>query len=77
MIDLRIALKPHSENALIDALYEVSKPGHPKYVLFTTSLLEDYSHVSLLRFRYGAYLFKEQVAELVAPHPDTLEFVSS
>jgi len=31
-IDLRIALKPHQENALIDALYEVSDPGHPKYV---------------------------------------------
>jgi len=30
-----------------------------------------------LRFRYGAYLSKEQVAELVAPHPDTLELVNS
>ncbi|KAH9012241.1 subtilisin-like protein [Lactarius deliciosus] len=27
--------------------------------------------------RYGAHLSKEQVAEVVAPHPDTLEFVSS
>ena len=27
--------------------------------------------------RYGAYLSKEQVAELVAPHPDTLSLVSS
>jgi tripeptidyl-peptidase-1 len=33
--------------------------------------------VPLLRFRYGAHLSKEQVAELVAPHPDTLELVSS
>lgn len=32
-IDLHIALKPHHENALIDALYEVSTPGHPKHVL--------------------------------------------
>jgi tripeptidyl-peptidase-1 len=28
-------------------------------------------------FRYGAHLSKEQVAELVAPHPDTLELISS
>ena len=27
-----------------------------------------YSLVPLLRFRYGAHLFKKQVAELVAPH---------
>jgi hypothetical protein len=32
-IDLFMALKPHNENALIDALYEVSTPGHPKYGL--------------------------------------------
>ena len=28
-------------------------------------------------FRYGAHLSKEQVAELVRPHPDTLELISS
>ncbi|KAH9039325.1 subtilisin-like protein [Lactarius pseudohatsudake] len=55
-IDLYIALNPHQENALIDALYEVSDPKHP---------------------RYGAHLSKEQVAELVRPHPDTLELVTS
>jgi tripeptidyl-peptidase-1 len=55
-IDLRVALKPHRKNALIDALYEVSDPSHSKY---------------------GAHLSKEQVAELVAPHPDTLELVGS
>ncbi|KAI9431927.1 subtilisin-like protein [Lactarius indigo] len=55
-IDLSIALKPHDENALIDALYEVSTPGHSKY---------------------GAYLTKEQVANLVTPRPDTLELVNS
>ena len=31
-IDLYIALKPDRENALIDALYKVSNPGHPKHV---------------------------------------------
>ncbi|KAF8268685.1 subtilisin-like protein [Lactarius quietus] len=62
-IDLRIALKPQDENALIDALYEVSNPKHPRH--------------TLLRCRYGAYLSKEKVAELVAPHPDTLKLVGS
>ena len=38
MIDLRIALKPHRENALIDALYEVSNPKHPKHVLYSIHL---------------------------------------
>ncbi|KAH9062382.1 subtilisin-like protein [Lactarius vividus] len=55
-IDLYIALKPQRENALVNALYEVSQPGHP---------------------RYRAYLTKEQVAELVAPRPETLELVNS
>ncbi len=32
-IDLYVGLKPHRENALIDALYEVSSPKHPKHVL--------------------------------------------
>ncbi|KAH8980541.1 subtilisin-like protein [Lactarius akahatsu] len=45
-IDLHVALKPHYENALVDALY-------------------------------GAHLSKEQVAQLVAPHPDTLELIKS
>jgi tripeptidyl-peptidase-1 len=31
-IDLRIALKPQRENALIDALHEVSDPDHQKCV---------------------------------------------
>ncbi|KAH9013605.1 subtilisin-like protein [Lactarius hengduanensis] len=56
IIDLYIALKPRRENALVDALYEVSKPGHP---------------------RYRAYLTKDQVADLVAPRPETRELVSS
>ncbi|KAF8270541.1 peptidase S8/S53 domain-containing protein [Lactarius quietus] len=35
-IDLHIALRPHRENALIEALDEVSSPRHPKHALFTT-----------------------------------------
>ncbi|KAH8990414.1 subtilisin-like protein [Lactarius hatsudake] len=31
LINLHVALKPCNENALIDALYEVSTPSHPKY----------------------------------------------
>ncbi|KAH9164776.1 Pro-kumamolisin, activation domain-containing protein [Lactarius sanguifluus] len=30
-IDLHLALKSHDENTLIDALYEVSDPNHPRY----------------------------------------------
>ena len=77
MIDLHIALKPERENALIDALKEVSQPGDPKHVLFTSPLFEAYSRVPLLCFRYGAHLTREQVGQLVAPHPDTLKLVSS
>ncbi|KAH8985710.1 subtilisin-like protein [Lactarius akahatsu] len=55
-IDLYIALKPNHEDALTDALYEVSEPGNP---------------------RYRAHLTKEQVADLVAPRPETLELVNS
>ena len=45
IIDLYISLKPHRENALVDALYEVSHPRHPKHVLFSTPLLAAYSPV--------------------------------
>ncbi|KAH9029453.1 subtilisin-like protein [Lactarius hengduanensis] len=55
-INLHLALKSHREDALVEALYEVSDPEHS---------------------RYGAHLSKEQVAEVVAPHPDTLELVNS
>ena len=74
-IKLHIALKPNHDNALIDALHEVSHPRHPKYVLFTgTPQLEAYSRVC---FRYGAHLSREQVAGLIAPHPGTLDLVFS
>ncbi|KAH9173729.1 peptidase S8/S53 domain-containing protein [Lactarius sanguifluus] len=49
MIDLYIALKPYRKNALVDALNEVSDPGH----------------------------IREQVADIVAPHPDTVQLVHS
>lgn len=74
-IDLYIALKSCRENALIDALYEVSDPGHPKHV-FLTSLLAHILMYATLFSRYGEHLSQEQVAELVAPHPATLELVN-
>jgi tripeptidyl-peptidase-1 len=75
-IELHIALKPDRENAFINAL-QVSQPRYPKHVLFTTPLFEAYSCVPLLCFRYGAYLTKEQVTQLVASHSDTLKLVNS
>ena len=76
-IDLYVALKPHNENILIDTLYKVSDPSHPRQVLPNTSPRTMYLRVPLLRCRYGAHLSKEDVAKLVAPHPDTLELVHS
>ena len=39
-IELHIALHPKHKNALNDVLHEVSQPGHPKQVFFSTPLLE-------------------------------------
>ena len=36
MIDLYVALKPHNDNSLIDTLYEVSDPRHPRRARFAT-----------------------------------------
>ncbi|KAH9054641.1 subtilisin-like protein [Lactarius vividus] len=69
-IDLYIALNPHQEDALVDVLYQVSDPKHPRHVHLTTAPLAP-------SFTYGAHLSKEQVADLVRPHPDTLELVTS
>jgi hypothetical protein len=52
MIKLHIALKPNRENALIDALHEVSQPRHPKHVLSLALLHSRLTHVC--RFRYGS-----------------------
>ncbi|KAH9058176.1 subtilisin-like protein [Lactarius vividus] len=78
-IDLYIALNPHRKNALIDALYEVSDPKHLRHVHPAAApfVLSFTRARPLLCFRYGAHLSKEQVAELVRPHPDTLELVTS
>jgi tripeptidyl-peptidase I len=77
-IDLRIALKPHHEDALVNALYEVSDPKHPKYVSIPSSMFSSSRTCSNIPpRRYGAHLSKEEVAKLVAPHPDTLELVTS
>ncbi|KAH9030914.1 subtilisin-like protein [Lactarius pseudohatsudake] len=62
-IDLYIALQPRRDSALIDALHEVSTPGHQRHVVLTTAHLYLYS--------------PEQVAELIAPHQDTLKLVHS
>ncbi|KAF8268019.1 subtilisin-like protein [Lactarius quietus] len=77
-IDLHIALVAQYENALIDALYEVSIPGNPKHVLSINPprTMMDLD-VPLLRCRYGAHLSKEQVAQLVAPDPTTLRLINS
>ncbi|KAH9019209.1 subtilisin-like protein [Lactarius hengduanensis] len=77
MIDLYIALKPYRENALIDALNEISDPRHLRHVFSTMPSLRMYSRVPLLRYRYGAHLSKDKVADLVAPHPDTVQLVHS
>ncbi|KAF8261226.1 peptidase S8/S53 domain-containing protein [Lactarius quietus] len=68
-IDLYITLKPRSENALIDVLYNVSTPDHPEHVLHF--IPHPWTHI------YGEHLSREQVAELVAPHPRTLKLVNS
>ena len=47
-IDLRISLKPHRENALIDTLYEISSPDHPKHVSLSLVCAYIYSPELLL-----------------------------
>ena len=76
-IDLHIALKPLHENALIDALYEVSEPRSPKQVFSNAPRVSNDLRSLLLRCRYSAHLSREQVAQLVAPHPVTLELIYS
>ena len=39
--------------------------------------MRPYARVRLLRFRYGAYLSKEQVAEHVRPHPESLALINA
>jgi tripeptidyl-peptidase-1 len=70
---------PQTENALIDALYNVSNPGSARHVtvIFETLPVTMYSPCAPLRCRYGEHLSKEQVAQLIAPHQDTRELVHS
>ncbi|KAH9071520.1 subtilisin-like protein [Lactarius deliciosus] len=77
VIDLYIALKPYRENALVDAFNEVSDPRHPRHVSSTVPSLRMFSRVLLLWYRYGMHLSREQVADIVAPHPDTVQLVHS
>ena len=74
-INLHITLKAHHENALIDALYEVSNPEHPRCIFFLLCYCASY--LRMLPCRYGVHLSQEQIAELVAPHPETLQNVYS
>ncbi|KAF8264598.1 subtilisin-like protein [Lactarius quietus] len=61
---------PHTETTI--DLYLALK-SHHEHAL--TDVLYEVSNPT--HSRYGAYLSKEQVAELVAPHPDTLDLVNS
>ncbi|KAH9168728.1 hypothetical protein EDB89DRAFT_1563418 [Lactarius sanguifluus] len=70
-IDLYIVL--NQENALIDALYEVSDPEHPRHIHLTAPLAPSFTCAAPL----FVHLSNEQVAELVGPHPGTLELVTS
>jgi len=76
-IDLYLELKPQHEDALTDALREVSDPRHAKYVPPPPIRARMNPFVPLSRCRYGAHLSMEQVTDLVAPHPDTLNLVNS
>lgn len=64
--------------AMIDALYEINDFKHPKYGLQAFVLLYTFHHlIRIQQRRYGAYLYKKQVADLIAPHLVTLKLVSS
>ncbi|KAH8979407.1 subtilisin-like protein [Lactarius akahatsu] len=80
-IDLHIALEPQRKNAVLDALYEVSYPRSPKYVFLHHFSVYPFTDLRLCpvggRRRYGAHLSREQLADIVAPHLDTLTLVNS
>jgi hypothetical protein len=63
---------------MIYALYEISDFKHPKYGLQAFVFLYAFHHlIRIQQRRYGAYLSKQQVADLIAPHLVTLKLVSS
>ncbi|KAI9450436.1 subtilisin-like protein [Lactarius psammicola] len=67
-----ITLRPHQESALVDALPVIH--GTSSSSLLRSQL---YARVLLFRSRYGSHPSKEQVAELVRLHPETLELIRS
>ena len=73
-MDLHIALKSQNESALIDALYEVSTPGNPKYAPHFSS--PECTQPPRCR-RYRVHLSQEEVSALVAPDPTTISLMNS
>jgi hypothetical protein len=69
-IDLYVALRPHREDALIQALYEVSTPGNPKYVVSTTPFLTAFSHAC-------THVSRRSVADIVRIYPGSRSLSSS
>jgi hypothetical protein len=73
-LDCPRCARAHSENTLIEALFEVSYQGILSAFSPTHLRSRLYSHLPCqIRFR----LSKEQVADLVAPYPETLNLVNS
>ncbi|KAF8268811.1 peptidase S8/S53 domain-containing protein [Lactarius quietus] len=63
-IDLHIVLQPQYENALVDALYDVSTPGNPKYVISNTP-------------PYMAHIYRRSRSLSLSRHRDTMDLVNS
>ena len=58
-IDLHFALKPHRENALVEALFDVSDPRRSTHVLFTAhSSARACTHVVTLSISDMAHTFR-------------------
>ncbi|KAF8267104.1 subtilisin-like protein [Lactarius quietus] len=66
-------LRPPSTSTSLSTSMRLATPAS-KVCLSTA---HPHMGVDHFRVRYGAYLSKEQVAELVAPHPNTLDLVNS
>ena len=74
IFNMRIALKQDRFDDLVTALYEVSDPAHARWVTTLTVLV--YNGLTHMH-RYGQHLSEEEVAALVAPHPDSVDLVES
>jgi hypothetical protein len=82
-IDLHVALKPQRENALVNALYEVSRPRSPKHVLnFYPSLVSSCSAVPILKLpadlnvQTAAAIFSLLNDYLLSTNKPTLGFIN-